>query len=207
MFKLALFVTISAAECDRDQSKQGAALPWHNTGSVKNAIDATRASTLAKEWLDACKTRPAQFQQACQQQCVTALSVAGCESEWDSLARNPTGCNGNKCMGVLQLGCQWLTPQYACKDLAASVFTSKGFPTTCGGDTEPFAAPVLDNAVMQLSQCLLENVYPSDPYSLKSWKNQWSCANSPTDQHYVAAGKLAQTACQQASEADTTQYV
>lgn len=194
MFKFAVFASIAAAE------------EWHNTGSVTNQIDATRAATLANEWVASCKTRPTQFQQACIGQCEMALSVAGCESEWDSLARNPTGCNGNKCMGVLQLGCQWLNPQYACKELAASVFTSQGF-TTCDGATEPFPQPKLDNAVMQLSQCLLENVFPSKPYSLDSWKNQWECANSPTDQHYIAAQTQAKTACQQAVQADAVQYV
>merc|ERR1712070_753154 len=179
---------------------------WHDTGSVKNQIDATRATTLAQEWMDSCKTRPQQYQEACRGQCVQALSVAGCESEWDSLARNPSGCNGNKCMGVLQLGCQWLRPQYACKELAASIFTGKGL-TTCDGPSEPFAAPLLDSAVMQMSQCLLENVYPSKPYSLASWKNQWSCANSPSDRHYIAAQKLAKSACAQALGASQVQYI
>jgi len=109
-------------------------------------------------------------------------------------------------MGILQMGCQWLKPQYACKELAANVFTSKGF-TTCSGASEPFPAPVLDSAVMQLSQCLLENVLPSQPYSLAAWKNQWSCANSPTEAHFVAAQKLAQTACAQANQLDSVQYV
>merc|ERR1712070_1209637 len=176
---------------------------WHDTGSVKNQIDATRATTLAQEWMDSCKTRPQQYQEACRGQCVQALSVAGCESEWDPLARNPSGCNGNKCMGVLQLGCQWLHPQYACKK-EATAFTSNGF-TTCGGQSEPFTAPVLDAAVMQMSQCLLENVNPNK-YSLAAWKNQWSCANSPTDEHYVKAKGLAETACASASGADNAQY-
>jgi hypothetical protein len=195
MFKLSLLVTVISAEA------------WHDSpGGVKNQITDARAATLAKEWLDSCKTRPAEMQDKCRGQCVKALSVAGCESEWDSFARNPNGCNGNKCMGVLQLGCQWLHPQYACKDLAAKVFTGAGF-STCGDATEPFTGPVLDSAVMQLSQCLLENVIPSDPYSDDAWTNQWSCANSTTDPHFTDAENLAKTACQQALDADTTQYV
>jgi hypothetical protein len=183
MFKLSLFVTSAAAD-------------WHNTGSVDNQITATRAAVLAQEWMDSCATRPEEQKAACRGQCVTALAVAGCESEWDSMARNPTGCNGNQCMGVLQVGCQWLSPDYACKDLAAEIFTKEHF-TTCSGPSPPatFTAPVLDSALMQMSQCLLENVDTSRPYSEWSWQNQWACASSPTDPHYIKAKGLAETAC------------
>jgi hypothetical protein len=187
MSKMSLLVTVASAEA------------WNDTGKVANQINASRAAILAQEWHDSCETRPDDHVAACKAQCVKALSVAGCESEWDSLARNPTGCNGNKCMGIMQLGCQWLHPQYACKELAAKVFTSKGL-TTCANADEPFTAPVLDSAVMQLSQCLLE-VVSNTPYNDAAWTNQWSCANATTDPHYVAAGKLAKDACQNVHDA------